>query len=141
MKIKKVSGTAVLNGNVVDSLEDNSTINAPSQRAVNELKGKVLWTNPNPTSEMIADTLINLSSDDYDKIEWIYCYNINEANTKIHHSSNCLKGNSAMLNITGYASGLIMRRILDYVSDTQYKARIGVNSSTNEVDAVVCIPQ
>ena len=36
MKIKKISGTAILNGNVVDSLEDNSTTNAPSQRAVNE---------------------------------------------------------------------------------------------------------
>lgn len=36
MKIKKVSGTAVLTGNVVDSLEDNSSTNAPSQRAVNE---------------------------------------------------------------------------------------------------------
>ena len=36
MRIKKVSGTAILNGNVVDSLEDNSTTNAPSQRAVNE---------------------------------------------------------------------------------------------------------
>lgn len=37
MKIKKVSGTAVLNGNVVDSLTGNSTTNAPSQRAVKEL--------------------------------------------------------------------------------------------------------
>lgn len=36
MRIKKVSGTAVLNGNVVDNLTDNSTENAPSQRAVNE---------------------------------------------------------------------------------------------------------
>lgn len=36
MKIKKISGTAVLDGNVVDSLDDNSTTNAPSQRAVNE---------------------------------------------------------------------------------------------------------
>lgn len=36
MKIKKVSGTAVLKGNVVDNLTDNSTENAPSQRAVNE---------------------------------------------------------------------------------------------------------
>lgn len=34
--IIKASGTAVLNGNVVDNLTDNSTENAPSQRAVNE---------------------------------------------------------------------------------------------------------
>lgn len=37
MKIKKVSGTAILNGNVVDSLAGNSTTNAPSQRAVREI--------------------------------------------------------------------------------------------------------
>lgn len=36
MKIKKVSGTTTLKGNVVDNLIDNSTENAPSQRAVNE---------------------------------------------------------------------------------------------------------
>ena len=34
--IIKVTGTAILKGNVVDSLEDNSTTNAPSQRAVND---------------------------------------------------------------------------------------------------------
>jgi len=36
MKIKKVSGTAILNGNIVDGLQDDSSTNAPSQRAVNE---------------------------------------------------------------------------------------------------------
>lgn len=46
MKIRKTKGTAILNGNVVDSLEENSTTNAPSQRAVNEIKSKkeVLWS-------------------------------------------------------------------------------------------------
>lgn len=36
MKIKKVSNTSILTGNVVDSLNGNSTINAPSVRAVNK---------------------------------------------------------------------------------------------------------
>lgn len=36
MKIRKTKGTAVLTGNVVDSLKENSTTNAPSQRAVKE---------------------------------------------------------------------------------------------------------
>lgn len=49
MKIRKTKGTAILNGNVVDSLEENSTTNAPSQRAVNDkvdevrTKKEVLW--------------------------------------------------------------------------------------------------
>ena len=46
MKIKKTYGTAILTGNVVDGLEDNSSTNAPSQRAVNEaLNGFVLYEN------------------------------------------------------------------------------------------------
>lgn len=40
MKIRKVYGSAILNGNVVDSLEGNSSTNAPSQRAVNEVLNK-----------------------------------------------------------------------------------------------------
>lgn len=36
MKIKKVSNTSILTGNVIDNLNGNSTINAPSVRAVNE---------------------------------------------------------------------------------------------------------
>lgn len=113
-----------------------SELNTPMKN----IFGKILWTNPSPTSEMVADTLIDLSSDDYDMLEWIYCYNINEANTLIQHSSSCLKGCSALLNIIGYASGLMMRRTLDYVNDKQYKARVGMNSSTNAADTVVCIP-
>ena len=34
--IIKVTGTAILNGNVIDSLSEDSSTNAPSQRAVNE---------------------------------------------------------------------------------------------------------
>ena len=48
MKIKKAYGTAILNGNVIDSLEDNSSTNAPSQRAVNEKFGCNLITNGEP---------------------------------------------------------------------------------------------
>lgn len=36
MKIKKVSNTSILTGSVIDNLNGNSTINAPSVRAVNE---------------------------------------------------------------------------------------------------------
>lgn len=48
--IIKARGTAVLTGNVIDGLEENSTTNAPSQRAVNEKIGEtkskkeVLWS-------------------------------------------------------------------------------------------------
>lgn len=58
---------------VIDSLDGNSTTNAPSVRAVNEgienTKGQILWTNPNPTAEISSDTQITLSSGDYDYIK------------------------------------------------------------------------
>lgn len=37
--------------------------------AVNEVKGKILWTNPNPTSEITTDTQMTLSSNDYDVLK------------------------------------------------------------------------
>ena len=70
MKIRKVSGTAILKGNVVDGLEDNSTTNAPSQRAVNEIKSKfdVLWTGSfSPTTNnTFRDMTITQNVYDYD---------------------------------------------------------------------------
>ena len=42
MRIKKISGTAVLQGNIVDSLNSNSSLNAPSIRAVNEAIGQII---------------------------------------------------------------------------------------------------
>lgn len=70
MKIKKVSGTAVLDGNVIDSLGDSPT-NAPSQRVVTEafesLKEnlEVLWENTNVETDFGAKT-ITLNSNNYD---------------------------------------------------------------------------
>ena len=48
------------------------------------LKGKILWTNPNPTAEILSDTKITLSSGDYDYIKIFsrlslannYCYSM-----------------------------------------------------------------
>ena len=61
---------------VVDSLDGDSTTNAPSVRAVNEefikVKGKISWRNSNPKDGMGNDTTITLSNDDYDFIEVIF---------------------------------------------------------------------
>ena len=71
MRIKKVTQTTPIQAEVVDSLNGNSTTNAPSVRAVNEIKGKILWTNPNTTAEFHAQS-ITLSSSDYDTLEWYF---------------------------------------------------------------------
>lgn len=36
---------------------------------ISNIAGKILWTNPNPTSSITSDTNITLSSDDYDMLE------------------------------------------------------------------------
>ena len=55
MKIKKTSGTAILNGNVIDNLTDNSTTNAPSQRAVKEYVDEIYSTDEVKTNRVWID--------------------------------------------------------------------------------------
>lgn len=141
MRIKKISGTAVLQGNIVDSLNSNSSLNAPSIRAVNEglgnIKGKILWTNPNPTNEFASQT-ITLSSDDYDYLWWIF-YNSTEAVKVI--SAYSIKGlgvniNEIInLNIGVSQSTGFRERQISYINDKQYSItncleRGGSDSST-----------
>lgn len=59
--IIKVTGTAILNGNVIDSLSEDSSTNAPSQRAVNE-KIKELSSGGN-SNGLIYDELPDTTSE------------------------------------------------------------------------------
>ena len=98
-----------------------------------------LWTNSNPSSEMGADITIRLDSDDYDVIEWFYIYSTSEGNLKVQSSSSCVKGNNVMLTNIGYESNNTIRRILDYVNDTEYKARIGRNGNNDSAKHAIPI--
>lgn len=89
----------------------------------------ILWENSNPSAEMKADTVIKLNSNDYDIIEWFYIYSNATSNLKVQSSSSCMKGCNVMLTNIGYGTGNTIRRILDYVTDTEYKARIGKNNN------------
>lgn len=101
-------------------------------------KSKILWTNSSPTSNVASGTTATLSSDDYDYLIWLYCYNTNSANTNIQKSSVCLKGKSVMMNVIGYSTGGLMRRVADYTNDTTYTFRDAYNASN--VDNSYCIP-
>lgn len=122
MRIKKVSGTAVLQGNIVDSLNSNSSLNAPSIRAVNEglgnIKGKILWTNPNPTNEFASQT-ITLSSDDYDYLEFIFKSDYNDS-TKVIISGRTIKGYGIRASYTSITSFRFWSRQINYNSETNY---------------------
>ena len=100
---------------------------------------RIIWTNEKPNENMNTNTQIKLSDDNYDLLIWIYCYNINSANTLIQKSSICLKGASPMMNIIGYATGIKARRILDWSDNKTYIARAGKDDAGNDNNSY-CIP-
>lgn len=104
--IIKIYGEAMLTGDVIDSLEGDSSYSAPSIHAVNKglravneglgnIKGKILWTNPNPTAGFPAQT-ITLNSDDYDTYK-VYYY-ISSSNLQVL-TSESIKGHGTRLMI------------------------------------------
>ena len=111
--------------------KDNKILNPKIPRYEKRLR-KVLWTNSNPSQEMGADVVINLSSSDYDELEWLFAYSTTAGN---NFSACCLKGKNVIAATIGYNDATLIRRIIDYVSDTQYKSRVAkwgtVDSNTH----------
>ena len=111
--------TAVLKGVYYDNTNENligqngGQLNPKNSR----YERKVLWTNSTPSQNMGANVTINLSSDDYDELEWIFAYSTT-ANNGL--SVNCLKGQNVHVTTLGYSSPSTVRRTVNYVSDTQY---------------------
>ena len=90
-----------------------------------QLKGKLLWTNPNPNVPFLPQE-ITLSSGDYDMLEFFYR---SDMTGKRMASVKCLKGYSVQFDL--FSMGIATRRWgrrLEFVSDTQYS--VG--------DAIVC---
>ena len=100
--------------------KDDSILDPKIPRYEKRLR-KVLWTNSNPSQEMGTGKLINLSSNDYDELEWVFAYSTT-ANNAI--SVNNLKGTSVHVVTMGYNNPTLIRRVINYVSDTQYKTSI-----------------
>ena len=100
---------------------------------------KVLWSNPNPSGLVDGTYVINLSSSDYDELRWIFTYSNTTDN---QFSTNCLKGQNIMVVTIGYNNTNLIRRIIDYVSPTQYKcrnARYGVSDSAEHIIPIAVI--
>lgn len=85
--------------------------------------GKVLWSNPNPTSNFNAQT-INLSSNDYDVLEFYYY--ISTSNQQVL-TTKTLKGHGTRLIII---STNMEYRLADYISDTSYNIGMPTSSTT-----------
>lgn len=107
-------------------------------KKLKEPKRKILWENKNPSSEMGADAIINLSSSDYDELIWFFIYSNNTSNLRNQQSFSCQKGQTITLFGIGYSTGISVRRTIDYVSDTQYKTKTAIRDNTENNG--YCIP-
>ena len=77
---------------------------------------------------MSDNVIINLSSNDYDELEWVCAYSTSNSN---NFSVSCLKGNSILISIASYTDGVLLRRIIDRVSDTQYKTQVAKRATAD----------
>lgn len=134
-----VQGGTYSGGTPVTSNNLNEMESIINTNISTETKGKILWVNPNPTNTMGEGTNITLSSDDYDMLIWIFCYNNTATNVTIQSGIACLKGNSCLMSLVGYSTGTTVRRRLDYVNDTTYSAKNGMTSAGGS-GASYCIP-
>ena len=99
------------------------------------IKPIVLWENLNPEAGMEENTNINLLDEEYDEIRWFYVFSNSGANLEMQQSISCQKQKSVLLFAIGYNTGHTVRRTLEYVSKTQYKALVGKKNDVN-----CCIP-
>ena len=119
-----------LNKDILDLINENKTI-------INNLKGKILWTNPAPNNSFTSQT-IDLSSDDYDFIEVIYRGDIQG---NLANNLRCIKGKGFDLNMFSNATtNRRWSRRLVWVNNKKFTAydctRMDDFSTTNDN----CVP-
>ena len=92
----------------------------------------LLWTNSNPTTEMSANTAINLSSSNYDMLIWIFDLN-NQTSPHYYSSGICLKEQNIRLNTAAPdATNNTASRNLVYNTATKYTAEAGMLKATTQ---------
>ena len=95
-----------LNKDIIDLINEKET-------EINNIKGKVLWTNPNPLNDFGNET-INFNSSDFDVYEVFYYISIENLQML---SCKSLKGHGTRLMIP--STNMEMRR-MNAISDTSY---------------------
>lgn len=106
----------------------NNNANETSNNTTNisNITGKILWTNPSPSSAISSATTITLSSSDYDMLEVFY---LQVTNGNLCYSSRLLKGNSTRMRIHT-TDGTNVYRGLTYLSDTSYRIDLPYSDTT-----------
>ena len=101
-----------------------------------DLKLKILWTNPDPNSYPLTEYNITLSSSDYDILEVFYAQ---ITGSDLVYSSRFLKGCSTRMRIDTPDSDNIFRG-LTYVDDKTYRYDLVYTSTSFEKAEKCCIP-
>lgn len=104
-----------------DMNEIKSVVNNNANELTN-IMGKILWTNPNPTSDFSAQT-ITLSSNDYDVLEFVFelgTTGTSSTMTKILKGTNGNVDQIVNLNSGASQSTGVRHRTFKYSSDTSY---------------------
>lgn len=135
MRIKKMYQGTVPENKILDTYS-NSATDTYSCNYVNGIAGKVLWTNPSPTSSFASQT-ITLSSGDYDFYEVFFTYNTTSA-SQYANGFKSVKEKGVIGFEIGYGAGTLIRRKLDYTDATHLLVYDGMNGSS--ADNSVMIP-
>lgn len=119
-----------LNKDILDLINENKA-------EIVNLKGKNLWTNPNPTSISFESQSITLNSNDYDYYEIIY--KMSTVNDRKSSSGIIPKGSGTMLIFLMTELSQFCSRTITYSNDTKLLIEDAL-SSNNSTTNNRCIP-
>lgn len=135
--IIKAKNSVGLVGNVtgVHSSSKQDTYNCDY---INNISGKILWTNPNP-NDVFTETEITLNSTNYNYIKWIYKL---DKSLDLTNSAESMKHNGTQLMYSSGALFKFFNRYIRYVSDNKYKIENGkaYEPSKIETNNNFCVP-
>ena len=115
-------------------VNNNATETSSNTTNISNITGQILWTNPNPTNPMEAQT-ITLSSSNYDMYEVIFYGSITGADTLT--TGRIPKGGNFFLQqIYNTGTGDVVRnRKIQYVSDTSMTVTDGTQGNSQNNNA------
>lgn len=125
MKIKKTFQTTVPTGKVLNNYTE-SNVDTYSCDYINGIAGKVLWTNPDPTSSFPSQT-ITLSSADYDLYEVFFAYGTQTM--QYVNGVKTIKGKGLIGGMMGFSTGTLLRRKVDYIDETHLLLSNSINGT------------
>lgn len=139
--MNEIKSVVNANANIVGDSSDLEETDVITE--LNNIKGKILWTNSNPTNNF-SGTTITLNSSDYDMYEIIYCSEATGALNKTLKSTKSIKGYGTIMEITNPTGSVTPIRARNVTYDTDTRLIISDGYASNvyplSTDNSKCIP-